>query len=661
MLRKTGILLLLIFGFQTFVNAQVKLPKLINDHMVLQRDTELTLWGWASPGEEVQVEFAGFKRTTTTQPDSTWQVQFPPQEAGGPYEVTISGSNTITLKNIMLGDVWVASGQSNMELPMYRVAPLYEEEMRQADYPRIRYFNVPQRYNFDKEQQDLAEGSWQIIHPDVIRQVSALAYFFARRLHEEYEVPVGIINSSLGGSPVEAWMSEEALKEFPRHYHEALRYKNDEMITNIQAADQSRMNTWFHVSNTLDKGYDGIKWSSPELDDSKWGTVELPGFWDEAVFRNSKGKELKPGNENGTVHLKGKNGVVWYRKTIEVPESMTGMPVELELGRIVDADSTFINGVFVGNTTYQYPPRWYTVPAGILKADENVIAVRVVNQQGAGGFFHDKPYELRTDTDTLNLEGRWKYKLGIEMPPLASQTFIRWKPLGLFNGMIAPLLNFEIKGVIWYQGESNVGDEEEYAKSFPAMISNWRNRWELPELPFLYVQLANFMKAYDKPTDSEWARLREAQAKALEMPYTGMAVAIDVGEWNDIHPLNKKSVGERLAQAARHVAYGEQDVVPMGPVYAGMEKKGSRIEISFKNTGSGLIIKGESLKEIAIAGPSGEFEWARADVQGDKLIVWHPAIENPVAVRYAWADNPDDANLYNQEGLPAAPFRTDSW
>jgi len=309
---------------------------------------------------------------------------------------------------------------------------------------------------------------------------------------------------------------------------------------------------------------------------------------------------------------------------------------------------------------YQYPPRWYRIPEGVLQAGKNNLVVRVINERGNGGFVPDKPYELIVERDTIDLKGNWNYRVGTRMDPLESQTFIRWKPMGLFNAMISPLLNYRIKGVIWYQGESNTGRPEEYRELFPLLIKDWRSRWRQGDFPFLFVQLANYMAATEQPTESNWAMLREAQLKSLSVPNTEMAVTIDIGEWNDIHPLNKKDVGERLAATACKVAYGE-DVVHSGPVYESMKVDGNKVILSFRNIGSGLTVRGDTLHEFAIAGQDQTFQWAKARIEGENVIVWNEEVKNPIAVRYAWSDNPENANLYNMEGFPSSPFRTDAW
>ena len=607
--------------------------------MVLQRDTETKIWGWAAAEETVELMFQD--RTYQAQADGQghWAITLPAQPAGGPYEMALQASNSITLRNILFGDVWVCSGQSNMELPMERVKEKYEEAIARANNTQIRQFLVPDRYNFKQPQEDVESGVWQPATPQHILEFSAVAYFFASELYETYQVPIGLINTALGGSPVEAWLSEEALADFPEAYEELQRFKNDDLIDSIEASDQTRASRWYGKLDQQDQGLTATPpWSAPEADDHAWKTTELPGYWADGPL--------------GEV-----NGAVWFRKELEVPASMAGKPARLWLGRIVDQDYAYLNGKQVGTTGYQYPPRRYTAEAGILKEGKNTLAVRVVSNAGRGGFVPDKPYYLAVGNDTIDLTGSWKYQLGTTMPPLESQTFVRWKPGGLYNAMIAPLLNYSMKGVIWYQGESNAKDPSTYHRTFSTMIADWRKAWGQGAFPFLYVQLANFMETTDAPVESDWARLRQAQLETLSVPNTGMAVIIDVGEWNDIHPLNKEAVGHRLALQAKQVAYGEQESVAAGPVPAHTTFKPQEVLISFENVGKGLWAKGGApLKYFAISNDGDHFVWAHAEVNGDTVRVWSEQVANPTVVRYAWADNPETANLYNQEGLPATPF-----
>jgi sialate O-acetylesterase len=611
--------------------------------MVLQRDTDVKIWGWASAGEKVTINFNDKTYNAVADTDGKWSILLSALKSGGPYDMEINAANHITVKNILIGDVWICSGQSNMELSMDRVKDKYPDVIANSENPSIRQFIVPDKYNFNAPQDDLESGRWVSANPGTILNFTAVGYFFAKELFEKYNVPIGLINASLGGSPAQAWMSEDALKAFPEYLATTEKYKDIAYINQIKEKDKAVSDAWYGRIQKIDKGLAlGEKpWFDTSYDASQWATMNIPGYWaDEAL---------------GPV-----NGVVWFRKEVDVPTSMTGKPARLWLGRIVDADTTYVNGKIVGSVTYQYPPRKYNVPANLLKPGKNIIVVRVISNSGRGGFVLDKPYQLTAAGQTIDLRGQWQYKLGATMEPLPPSTFIQWQPLGLYNAMIAPLLNYKIKGVIWYQGESNVGRAREYQKLFPALIADWRQKWNQGNFPFLYVQLANFMEVKDQPCESNWAELREAQLKTLAVPNTAMAVIIDIGEWNDIHPLNKEDVSKRLALAAQKVAYGDEKVVYSGPIYHSMKIEESKIILTFTNVGGGLIAKGGGkLKHFAIAGADNKFVWAKAKIKGDKVIVWNDDIKNPVTVRYAWADNPEGANLYNKEGLPASPFRTD--
>ena len=626
------------------VLGQVKLPRLISDNMVLQRDAKLAVWGWAATGEKVTVRFNGKTYTATTAADSTWTVPLPAMKAGGPYDMEITGSNSIVIKNILLGDVWVCSGQSNMELPMERVKEKYAADIAESTNPAIRQFNVSTTYDFQKSRTDFESGNWQSADPKTVLQFTAVGYFFAKALYEKYKVPIGLIKASVGGSPAEAWLNEEALKAFPQHLETAMKYKRNSYIDSIRNNDKQVRDTWYQTLWQQDKGlHDTKPWYDTGYNVAGWSTMKVPGFWD------AQG-------------LKGVNGVVWFRKDIQVPASMTGKPVKLLLGRIVDQDSVFVNGKFAGTTGYQYPPRRYELPARMLQPGKNTIVVRVINSGGRGGFITDKPYQLIAGEETIDLTGDWQYALGATASPLPSPTFFQYQPTGLFNAMISPLLNVRIKGVIWYQGESNAGRPAEYRTLFPAVINTWREKWKQGNFPFLFVQLANYMATKEQPGESSWAMTREAQLKTLSLPNTGMAVITDIGEWNDIHPLNKADVGKRLALWAQKQAYGDHKVVYSGPLYQSMKIQGNKVVLQFTSTGSGLMAKGNNeLKYFAIAGADKKFVWAKATIEGNRVVVWSDQVPAPVAVRYAWADNPEGANLYNKEGLPASSFRTDEW
>jgi sialate O-acetylesterase len=687
--------------------------------MVLQRDAKLKIWGWADPSEAVRVTFNKKSYNTVTGDKGYWEISLPAQKAGGPYAMQV---NNITLNDVYVGDVWVCSGQSNMETPMSRVADLYADEVATANNPQVRFFVIPHTYATGGAQSDLVGGEWKAVTPENIAPFSALAYFYAQELYGIYKVPQGIIQSAVGGSAIEAWLSEDVRKHYPKYWYAA---QPDEAPAVAPPAGSRPAGGALQMPVIRDEGQG--KWHLPEIDMSGWKPMDLPGYWAD--------KGLGP-----------VNGVFWFRKTIDVPAAWADKEATLRLGCITNSDSAWVNGVFVGNTTYQYPPRIYKVPAGVLKAGKNVITLRVESQYGRGGFVEDKPFrldirqsavgsgqsqsavgsgqsqlavdsmqpasatayrQLPTATATENrllpteieLAGKWQYRIGVQypaffMPPQATAFRNRLQPL--YDGMIAPLVKYPIKGILWYQGESNTGRAREYASLFTELVNDWRNKWNSPKLPFLYVQLPNFMTPdVAPPQESDWAELREVQRKALAVTTnTGMAVTIDLGEWNDIHPLNKKDVGYRLALQARRIAYGEKNIVASGPLYAGVTVRGDSLVIAFTETGSGLV-NGEWLANgewrvengelagasahsqfstlhsplstlhspfvsgFAISADGRNFAWANAKIEGNTVVVWHDFIKRPVAVRYAWGNNPVNANLRNKEGLPASPFSTE--
>jgi sialate O-acetylesterase len=621
---------------------QLKLPRLIQDGMILQRETPVKIWGWASVGEKVVIQLNGQSFNAVTGDNGKWQIVLPAHKAGGPFAMEIVASNRISLKDILFGDVWFCSGQSNMEYPMNRLTDKYADVIASCENSNIRQFKVPQVYDFNTPHDDYPSGSWVAVTPKTILDFSAVAYFFARDLYKKYHVPIGIINASVGGSPAEAWMSAEALKEFPNYLAEAEKFKNQSYIGQIQSSERKASSNWYAELNQTDKGLQSQPtWKDPAFDASSWPTIPVPSYWADYGL--------------GEV-----NGVVWFRKEIEVPVSMIGKPARLFMGRIVDADSVFINGKLVGTTGYQYPQRNYRVPAGVLQSGKNTVIVRVISNSGRGGFVKEKPYQLFNETDTIKLIGNWKYQLGCTMNPSPGQTFVNWKPTGLYNGMLAPANNYAIRGAAWYQGESNAERYQEYQKLLTALITDWRLKHAQGNFPFIIAQLPNFMDTKDQPSESSWASFRNSQLKiAQTVEKTALTVNIDLGEWNDVHPQNKEDVGKRLALAAEKLAYNDKNVVASGPIFKSMSIKGNKIELTFTDCGSGLIAKdGKALKQFAIAGADNKFVWAQAKIEGNKVVVWNETISNPVSVRYAWANNPAGANLYNAEGLPASPFET---
>ena len=623
--------------------SQVKLPAIIRDSMILQRDVKLNIWGWASKNEKVNIKFNGKSYKITTGADGKWLVRLSPMKAGGPYAMEIKGSNTIVLREILVGDVWFCSGQSNMVHQMNLHDVTYAKEIAEANYPQIRQFLVATLTNLQGPVSDLPAGSWRPAVGEDVRSFSAVAYFFAKKIYEKYHVPIGIVNSSVGGTPIEAWTSEEGLKDFPSIINIVQKNKDTAYVNGInRAATASIKPNAPHDLGMLS----AKKWFETDYIPKGWHTINVPGYWEDQGI-----KDL--------------NGVVWYRKEIDVPATMAGKAAKVFVGRIVDADILFINGRQVGSTAYMYPQRRYNVPADVLKGGKNIVVIKVTNNNGKGGFVPGKPYCLFAGSDTIDLKGNWQYKVGqvFESPTSANSVasiVAQNQPTALFNAMVSPNINYTVKGILWYQGEANTRRAAEYSKLLPALIRDWRSQWNQPTLPFLYVQLPGFMEYNYLPSESQWAELREAQLKTLSVPNTAMAVAIDLGEWNDIHPDNKKDVGERLALAAMKLAYGE-NIVHSGPIYVSSTVDRNEVVIRFDNIGSGLITNdGEAPSEFAIAGTDKKFVWAKARIENDHVIVWNDALVEPKYVRYAWADNPVNPNLYNKEGLPASPFRTDN-
>lgn len=648
-----GSLLLLLPGF--LLKAQLKLPRLCSDGMVLQSSRPVPVWGWAKPGEPVQVAFLGHRYKATADSSGRWQLALPAEKPGGPFVMTItSGKEKISLKDILIGEVWVCSGQSNMEHDLTSVTERYPKLLAEGNYPRIRQFKVPNRYNFKLREVDYGGGSWLPATHEHIGEFSAVGFFFAQQLQQKTKEAVGIINISLGGSPIEAWLPESALKAFPPDYEQSQLFKNDSLIEAIETSDRKKSAAWSEQLNHKDRGeaegWRTLNISHPEV--QNWPTMSVPGYW----------ADQQPGQVNG---------VIWLKKSIRIHKGdKQPATAKLVLGRMVDADSVFVNGQFVGTTGYQYPRRRYVFPENLLREGENTITIRLVSQVGKGGFVPDKVYALVRGKDTISLAGRWKYQLGASMPVAPGQTFVRWMPAGLFNGMLAPAFTFGVKGFIWYQGESNADNATEYFAKLKALLEALRKGWQDDSLPFLVVQLPNFMQQNPDPNGTaDWAVLRDQQSKILSLPRTDMAVTIDLGEWNDVHPLDKQPVGERLYWLAADLCYAgngsnnnnpdQLNINPAhhSPMASKASLQGDTVFVAFRLSQPLQIKKGSNrLAHFAIAGSDGIYHWAEAGIQGSQVWVYSPDVKAPVKVRYAWSDNPFGANLQSKAGLPAAPF-----
>jgi len=529
----------------SMVDAKVKLPALISDGMVLQREQPIKVWGTADAGESVQVKFlknatpTGVKGgklkvayTVTADANGRWTLTLPAMKPGGPYILQV---NDIELKDILVGDVWLCSGQSNMELPVSRVTDMFRDEIAAYENTNIRQLKVPNIFNFHAPQADLPDYvAWKPLTQENVMNFSALAYFFAKAMYEKNSIPIGLINSSWGGTPVEAWISEEGLKEFPKYINEKRQYEDDAYLKSIKQTEGLSFYRWNTSLYQGDAGlHEATPWYAANYNDKDWKTVDLFS------------------TDWGTNGLNPINGSHWFRKEVEVPQDWNGKEATLRLGCIVDADSVYVNGTFVGTISYQYPPRIYTIPAGVLKAGKNTVTIRLISNNSYPHFVKEKPYKIICGNEEVSLQGEWKYRLGAPMPPAPGMMFFCYEPVCLYNAMIAPLQNYDIRGVLWYQGESNVDRRNEYAALLTALIADWRNTFGNPELPFYIVELADFLSRDDVSGRQAWAEMRKEQAKVAETNRnTRLIRNSDLGEWNDIHPLDKKTLGQRAAESA---------------------------------------------------------------------------------------------------------------
>jgi sialate O-acetylesterase len=633
-----------------------RLPALFGDHMVLQQLRETPLWGWDRPAQTVTVSIGEQARSARAAADGRWEVTLPALPAGGPHTIVVVGSETRRIDDVLVGDVWLASGQSNMEFELGRASDA-AAAIAEARRPEIRMFTV-KRHTAGAPAVDV-EGVWHVSTPETAPRFSAVAYFFAETIQTTLGFPVGVIHSSWGGTPAEAWTSRTALAARPETKPLADRYKAG-ATPEAQAEYERAKAAWrarVYCKDPGNKGL-GLFYAERELDDSRWKELEVPGIWQE------RGLAI--------------NGAVWFRHPFVVEAKHAQADFELELGPIDDFDETYVNGEKVGGIGPENPDAWrtprrYLIPNAYLHAGRNVIAVRVFDHFGGGGF-HGASNELRvfpagSAAEAQSLSGAWRYHvewsvpypkelLGQEPKPPAGPNDQN-SPGVLFDGMIAPLVPFGLRGAIWYQGESNVGRAAEYRALLPTLIADWRGRFR-NDFPFYIVQLANFLERRPAPTESAWAELRDAQAKVSEsVPGAGLAVTIDIGEGADIHPKNKRDVGKRLALLALAKTYGKA-IEHSGPTVQVVRREPGKLVVVFGHADGGLRLAGKTKKVtgFAIAAADKKFVWADARLDGSSVVLSNKLIEEPVFVRYAWADNPE-ANVVNKENLPAAPFEAE--
>ncbi len=630
----------------------IVLNPLFSNNMVLQQKQNIPIWGKAEPGGEVIVKLNQQQGKTIVDDDGNWKVSLSPVLAGGPYKLEINGEKTHTVTNVMVGEVWVCSGQSNMEMAVsagWGKVINDKEEVASANYPNIRLFQV-EKIMANTPQNKLKSNGWTVCSPKTISNFSAVAYFYGRYLQQELNVPVGLIQTAWGGTVVEAWMSGKRLKEFSE-FKDIVAYIGNDKNTEEEKLllAKKKLNEWpdkiektLKSEGTFDHGYQNADHNIKD-----WKLMKLPTVWED------QGLNI--------------DGVVWFSKEINIPSNWKGKDLILSLGGINDYDITWFNGEKVGRGVDVAIQRVYNIPASKVNIGKNRITVQVLDIGNVGGLYGPgKNMKISTDDNSITLAGNWKYKIDpikidvSKLPEKPDQNSGANRPSVLYNAMIHPLLPYAIKGAIWYQGESNAERAYQYRDLFSTMIKDWRNEWGQGDFPFYFVQLANFKKIDSQPMEDSWAELREAQNMALRLPNTGVAVTIDIGNAIDIHPKNKQDVGKRLALNALAKTY-HKDITYSGPMYRSMKVEGNKIIIDFNHIDAGLKAKGDKeLQGFAIAGKDRKFIWAKAKIEGDKIIVWNSKIKDPVAVRYAWASNPV-CNLYNEADLPASPFRTDDW
>ena len=643
--------------YVTYSYAEIRLPQIFQNGMVLQRGMPIPVWGWADPQENVVVTLNKKTCTATADANGYWRVDLPAMKAGGPYtlevrskmeegreinneQLTINNSNNFQLStfnfqliitNVMIGDVWLCSGQSNMETTLERVSPQYPEELDDSN-SMVRLFHVPYQTDTHGPSPDLRQAEWKTLNRENAWKFSAIGYFLGKQLQREKGVAQGIIESAWGGTPVEAWIAADTLAlHYPAMYLQTQLFQND---TFVKAQQQAAALANYRWQELLDKNDPGMgQYTRLDFDDASWPVA------DQDNLLPDRGEWI---------------GSLWLRQHIILNKEHAGRAARLLLGTLYDSDVTYVNGVQVGSTGYQYPPRRYQVPEGLLREGDNVITVRFINKSGKPYFYKEKPYQLVFGKDdVLPLGKQWKRQWGVEMPRNISQGIdLQYQPSTLFNGMISPLAPFAVAGVVWYQGESNADTDTacEYAPLLRLMMANWRQAFQRPDLPFVIVQMANYREPSSEPQHTGWSVVREAQrAVASEDAYAELAVTIDLGETVDIHPLRKKDVAERVALAFEKLLWNKRTT--LSPEVTKIAAENGSVVCTLSQP----LSKDGPLYEFEVAGPDGKYVNAEAEGRGDRIVIRSP-LANPVSIRYAWKNNPIRANVYGRNGLPMSPI-----
>jgi Domain of unknown function (DUF303). len=634
----------------------LRLASPFQDHAVLQRDQPLVVWGWAPPRSLLRITLADHAAGCLSNDDGDFLARLPALPAGGPHTLVVEvvpDGERVEIRDLLVGEVWIASGQSNMNWTLELCGKRVAEDVAAAEFPEIRFFNVQGRTHLGPHR--VAGGRWEIVTPEIAPRLSAVAFAFARRLHRELGVPVGVISASWSGSIIEAWMSRAALAAEPSAADWLARYEAEAWAperwkTVPELGTNGRVNNY-----PRDPGV-SRDWHRPDLDDSSWLEVSVPATWQSAGHRNS--------------------GVFWYRRRLSIPPAWIGRDLVLHLGAADKQDVTFVNGVEIGRTGrdleehHWNKKRSYAVPAALVSSPTVRIAVRVYSFVHDGGLIGPaadmRVHPADRPDEAIPLSGPWRLRrehdLGrVEIVRVAGHGEPN-SPHMLYDNMIAPMAPFAVRGAIWYQGESNEANPSDYSALLHALVRDWRRTWGRPDLAFHVVQLPGFRVPLAHQDESRWARLREAQETILDLPHTGLAVAIDLGEETDIHPSDKIPVGERLARSVLARVHGRADLAPNGPRAVGFAVEGATMRVEFADAGARLTTTdGAAPRTLFLAGEDRVFHPAEGRIENATLLVTSPAVARPVAVRYAWADNPAGCNLAGDSGLPAAPFRSDRW
>jgi sialate O-acetylesterase len=620
-------------------NAQVSLPKFFGDNMVLQRNSAIPIWGWAKANEKIIVQLNTQTKTTRANKDGKWMVRLAAENAGGPYVLNITGKNSLQYKNVLVGDVWLCTGQSNMEWTIAQ-SDNAKKEMATANYPSIRHIKIEHAIN-SLPDTDIKAANWEVCDSKTVADFTGVGYFFARQIYDSTKIPIGLINTCWGGTNIETWISREGF-ESSDEFNEMIAGMPKINLDSITKIKEARVRNRIEVlqGNPINSTNNNI-FKNQSFNDEKWPSLIAPKIWEEQSL--------------GEI-----DGTVWLRNTIILTADDVKNNATLELAKIDDVDTTYVNGILVGTTNQWDVNRKYNLPKNILKEGQNVIAIKIVDNGGGGGIYGDHAdLKLTTTNHLYPLSGNWKF----QVESIAKTTGENSLPSFCYNAMIGPLIPYAFKGVLWYQGESNAGRSIQYRKAFPLLINDWRRKFVNKNAPFYFVQLASFYVGGNSNEGCGWAELREAQTMALALPNTGMVVTTDlVADPKDIHPTNKQDVGKRLAAIALNNLYNKK-MVCSGPTYKSMQIKGNQIILSFDNIGTGLYTtdKYGYIKGFEIAGTDSLFHFAKASIKGNTIVVSSDKVTNPIAVNFGWMGDATECNLYNKEGFPAVPFRTVEW